>query len=133
MITTGMSVDKQEMWGFQAMRIPDNSGWCIMFMIFLPPQKDYYKTMKEDNKKKLDWGLQQGVIKQVVQNGIVRIGMRDVMKTIIQSKDSGRLTTIVYWSPQSPSIITQMVIMETKRDDAIKKQVDGVCNSLTID
>jgi hypothetical protein len=129
---TGMVHDKFGIKDFTAVRIKESSGWCIMYNFTLPTQKDYYLIMQEDNKKKLDWGLQQGVFAKVIVNGIVSIGEKKAMKTIVQGKDGGRMITITYWTPNSPSFINNLIIMESKIDSAIKKQIDDVLKSQQI-
>ncbi len=129
---TGMAHDKLGIKDFTAVRIKESSGWCIMYNFTLPAQKDYYETMKEDTKKKLDWGLQQGVFIKVIENGIVSIGEKKAMKTIVQGKDGGRMITITYWSPDAPTFINNLIIMESKNDDYVKKEVNDVCNTLYI-
>jgi hypothetical protein len=129
---TGMAHDKLGIKDFTAVRIKESSGWCIMYNFTLPEQKDYYETMKEDTKKKLDWGLQQGVFVKVIENGIVSIGEKKAMKTIVQSKDGGRMITITYWSSDAPTFINNLIIMESKIDVEVKQQINDVCNSLQI-
>jgi hypothetical protein len=129
---TGMTHDKFGIKDFKAARIKENSGWCIIYNFTLPAQKDYYETIKEDTKKKLDWGLQQGVFTRVIENGIVSIGEKKVMKTIVQGKDGGRMITITYWTQSAPTFINNLIIIESKIDVVVKQQIDEVCNSIKI-
>jgi len=129
---TGMAHDKLGIKDFTAVRINESSGWCILYNFTLPAQNDYYETMKKDNKKKLDWGLQQGVFVKVIENGIVSIGEKKAMKTIVQGNDGGRMITITYWSPNAPTFINNLIIMESKIDEFVKKEVDDVCSTLNI-
>ena len=129
---TGMAHDQLGIKDFRAVRIIGSSGWCIMYNFILPAQKDYYETMKEDTKKKLDWGLQQGVIVKVIENGIVTIGEKKAMKTIVQGKDGGRMITITYWTPDASTFISNLIIMESKIDVGVMQQINDVCKSLQI-
>ena len=129
---TGMQHAEFGIKDFTAVRIKESSGWCIMYNFTLPAQKDYYETMKEDTKKKLDWGLQQGVFEKVVENGIISIGDKKVLKTVVQAKGGGRMITITYWSQNAPSYINNLIIIESKLDDVVKQQINDVCSSLRI-
>lgn len=117
---------------FCAIRIPNNSGWCILYVTEEPPLKNYYQTYMKESAKKLEFGLQQGIYTKVIENGIVKIEDKEIVKTILQTKDAGRLINFIYWSPSTPSVLTYLSIVESKIDQEFKNHVDQLCNSLQV-
>jgi len=54
------------------------------------------------------------------------------MKTVIQNKNGGIIITISYLSFNTPTFATNLIIVESKSNDLVKKQVDDVCGTLKI-
>jgi hypothetical protein len=130
--TTGMEHGEFGIRDFKALRLPNDSGWCILHLVRIPPQTDYYATMASDTKQKLEWGLAQGIFERIVDNGVVKVGDQSVMRTIIRQKGGGRMITVIHWSPREPSAVTQLIILESKTDDPVPRQVDDVLASLKV-
>jgi hypothetical protein len=131
--STGMQHGDFGIRDFKAMRLPNNSGWCILHLVRIPAQTEYYSTMAVDTKQKLDWGLKQGIIERVVESGTVKIGEHTVMKTVVRQKGGVRMITVVHWSPKKPSDVAQLMVLESKGTEQVPKQVDDMLASLKVD
>lgn len=118
--------------GFMAMRLPGECGWCVLYLFRIPEQSDYYAVMESDTKQKIEWGMSQGIFESVVENGKITIGKSTVMKTILRQKSGGRMISISHWSPDLPSDVSQLVVLESKLDSMIQKQIDEVIRSLKV-
>ena len=131
--STGMEHGAFGLRDFKALRLPNDSGWCILHLVRIPPQTDYYATMASDTKQKLDWGLSKGIFERIVENGLVKVGDQNVMRTIVRKKGGGRMITVIHWSPNEPSAVTQLIILESKTGQPVPKQIDDVLASLKME
>jgi len=117
---------------FKAVRLSDDSGWCVIHVMRIPPVSEYYERMKEDTRQKLEWGMQRGIFEKVIENGVVTIAQSSVMKSILQMKGGGRMIQIAHWSPSDPGLVSQIMIMQNSGDTKLTKEVDAAIKSVAV-
>jgi hypothetical protein len=130
--STGMAHREYGIRDFRALRLPSDAGWCILHYVTIPAQSDYYTQMESDTKQKLDWGISQGIFVKALENGRVAIGSNMVLRTILLTRDGGRMITVAHWSPKRPTDVTQLMVAESRHESSTAKQVDGMLAALTV-
>lgn len=117
---------------FTAAQLPERTGWLIVHEFVIPPQKNYYDQMLRDSKQKIDWGRQQGIFERVEENGIAMADGKKVFRTILRHRDGGRTITSAYWSPKSPSIVSQVMVVQERDTDCVMQEVDQALGTIAI-
>ena len=130
--STGNDISEFSITDMKAMRLPHDCGWCILHVAHVPPQSDYYATALAEAKEKIEWCLQEGRFARVLENGLVTVGRHTVMKTMAEKKDGGRLATIVYWCPEAPTELAQLMLVESKVDQTLQSDVDRMLASFKV-
>ena len=129
---TGMAHAVFNIQDFKAIRLSSHLGWCIVYETKMPVQDHYYKTIAKDAQAKFDWGLSQGLIERVLENGMVDISGSPAMKYIVTQKSGGRMTSMVHCSAKDPSLVTQLMVLENTNDPKVAGEVDKMLKTLKI-
>lgn len=109
---------------FSAARFPNRFGWIIIHEFVIPARKDYYQDMKAGTKQKLDWGLANGIFKKVLDDGIVTLDGKKVLKTTLLHSNGGRSLTAAYWSAKEPSVVTQVMVIQEQADEKLSREIE---------
>jgi hypothetical protein len=119
---------------FEAVKLGYKSGWFIILTLKIPAQNDYYKTIEKQNKEKFDWGKERGVFKTIIENGPITVGDKTLMKTILETEhtNGGKLITLYYWTPEEPSLVTQIIVIQNWDHPLITDDIENVIKSLKV-
>ncbi|WP_395745380.1 hypothetical protein [Prosthecobacter sp.] len=117
---------------FAAAQLAARSGWFIVHEIKIPPQQNYYEDMQAENRKKIEWGIQQGMFLRASENGLVTLGGHKFIKTVMQNRGGGRTITLAYWTPQQPALVTQILVVQNNDNAEVSAQVDAAIATVTV-
>ncbi len=119
---------------FKAIRLPESSGWLLVYTMMIPPQSNYLKTIENEQEQKLSWGKEQGIVTRVIEHGRSKVGSADVIKVDIEMRQGARSVGIFYWSPTDQDHLGIIsVIVNPGHYNSIKSGLDGVIASLQIE
>jgi len=118
---------------FRAVRIAEKGGWFIVYTVRIPPQQDYLATMERDQREKLSWGQQQGIVTKINEHARRTMGDSEVIKVDTEMRGGGRNIGIYHWSPSERGLVgTITVTLDRGQYERVRSSLDTVMESIQI-
>ncbi|MDD4957694.1 MAG: hypothetical protein PHQ61_08665 [Candidatus Omnitrophica bacterium] len=118
---------------FKAIRLPEGSGWLLDYEVSISPQKDYLNRMVREQKEKIAWGKKQGIVTNVLEQGIVEINGTEVVKVELEMRQGYYNVLLYYWTQDRPDRVgTMNLLVNPGAYKRLKDDIDRLMNTLEI-
>lgn len=116
---------------FNSARMPDSGGIVVIYTMRIPPQENYIETMMAEQEQKIEWGKQQGLVKEVFSHEKRRLGDGEVVFVDTLMKGDMRSITMIYWSENDPGLVGSASLLiypqyYAEAEDIVNQVVDSL-------
>jgi len=118
---------------FLSVRLPDKLSYLIIYSMAIPPQKNYLQNIEKESHEKVNWGLKNNVIKEVIKIGQVEIDSTKLFNMHTVMNDGKHAIGYFYWTPEKPSLVSHInFILTSKSWKEYESEISETINSIRI-
>lgn len=116
------------------LRTPDSELTFIALVMRIPPQTNYLASVTNDLVKKMEWGKQNGIVKEVRIAAPVRVGNYDSFTIEAEKPNGGQDFVGMLFDEELPYQVVQLTLLASrKRASVAREAFDHILKTIKID